>query len=460
MPFDPATARPIKRGGFDPSTARPIGQVAESQTKSSGLSLSNAARQISTGFAGGQTGGLTDILANRLGTPQSPLRDIAGVAGMFTPTPISIPFRAAKLAGTLTGGIPKAGVLGRMAVRVAEGAFGAGATQLGEAVEQRSASPILQAAGMGGVVGAAVPPIGAAIKSVPRKATELSSFLTGNESGILQAKRKLGESAQSLVHSLRPDGSLAPTFWNNLKVNSEKAWRPMREVIKAVKEPFTMDEVEALAQVKFANDPVKLQNVQELIKIASNQPKPPRLFDFRGDVIEFPKGSWTAQELDELSSGFGEGMRRIVKQGGQPRDAADQLLADTRSLIADLIEQKAPADMKGMVRQAKAQYSSYKTDVETAFRFFRPAAPKEAFTKSGVSAMKRVSAGQPGAEDETQFFERFKKNYGIDVIEMLKSSAKNVEIQEKVGAQGKAIPGGQMIGRGLEKVLDLFKVKR
>lgn len=281
------------------------------------------------------------------------------------------------------------------------------------------------------------------------------NFLIGNPRGINQAERNLGKAGQELVRSIRPNGTLANTFWKGLKKNAEKAWRPMKEVIRAIKEPITIDDMNALAQTKFANDPVKMNNIQELINIASSQPKPPRLFDFKGNVIEFPKGTWTADELDELASGFGEGMRKTVKAGSQARDSADQLLAETRSFIADLIESKAPADMKGMVRTAKSQWSSHKADVDTAFRLFRPSAPKEAFTKSGVSAMKKVATGQPGVEDEADFFNRFKQNYGIDVPGAMQPSAQALKRQENIGLGGKTVTGVGALG-GIGAILRLL----
>lgn len=129
-----------------------------------GFSLLKGIRQMGVGFAGGESGGLTDILANKAGVPQSPLRDIAGVVGMMAG---GLPAQAGKLGGrAVLKMAPRAmeSVGGRMIVRGAEGAIGAGASQLGNAIEERSPAPILQAAGMGGAVGAAIPPAGALLK--------------------------------------------------------------------------------------------------------------------------------------------------------------------------------------------------------------------------------------------------------------------------------------------------------
>lgn len=286
-------------------------------------------------------------------------------------------------------------------------------------------------------------------------AKNVGNFLIGNPRGIEQAERNVGKVGQELVRSIRPNGTLSETFWTGLKKNSEKAWQPMREVTKAIKEPITLDELDTLAQQRFGHDPARLSNVQELIKIASNQPKPPRLFDFRGDVIEFPKGTWSAKELDELSSGFGEGMRKTVKTGAQARDSADQLLADARSLIADMIESKAPENMKGLVLKAKSQWASYATDRDTAFRLFRPSAPKEAFTKSGTSALKKVAKETPGAEDEADFFNRLSQNYGIDMPGQMRPAAEALKKQERIGIAGKTVTGVGALG-GIGGVLRLL----
>lgn len=133
---------------------------SEGASSEDDFSLAKGVRQAATGYAGGVSGGLTDVVANKVGVPQSDLRDLAGVIGMLSPGGLA--GRAVKLGkSAVTSIAPRAmeSLAGRMAVRGAEGALGAGATQLGEAIEEKSPMPILQAAGMGGAIGAAAPPI-------------------------------------------------------------------------------------------------------------------------------------------------------------------------------------------------------------------------------------------------------------------------------------------------------------
>ena len=124
-------------------------------------------RQVSTGYAGGMSVGLTDVPANAMGVPQSTGRDIGGIAGMFNPAGL-----AAKAGGLgvrmASKFLPKAAqkFAGGMAVRGVEGALAGGATQLGRSVEEGSVAPALQGATLGGAVGGAIPVVGKAIGHV------------------------------------------------------------------------------------------------------------------------------------------------------------------------------------------------------------------------------------------------------------------------------------------------------
>lgn len=261
------------------------------------FSLARGLRQFGVGLAGGATGGLTDVLANRANVPQSALRNIGGIAGLLTPA--GIPGRAVKLGATLTRAVPRAGVLGRSIVRATEGALGAGATQLGEAIEQESLAPIFKTAALGGGIGAIVPPAGA-IPSATSRLLErfgLKSPRTFPVNPTVDDLAKMTATDRQLYTQIQRQG---------IQTRSAQKLTDEQNRLRQVGEQLS-------SQVQSASREAVLKARPQLAKVMSEaSPKWRQLvqqsIDDAGDVQVMPQ-----EIIDELTAKFG-GNRELVNR--------------------------------------------------------------------------------------------------------------------------------------------------
>jgi hypothetical protein len=442
----------------------------EPQQESFLQQLSNAQRQLSVGFAGGQTGGLTDVLANRLGIPQSPLRDVAGAAGMLIPTPVSVPFKAARVAGALTKSIPRAGVLGRMAVRGAEGALGAGATQLGTAIEERDVSPILKAAGLGAAGGAAIPPVGAALKATGKGLKRVSQLATGNRAEIARARQEVSrmkdlvksatddasEAIAQTIRSFRLGGGKHEEAIRAVQKSGRSAWAPVEQLSRDLKIPIKASQLEEEALAMFGHDQSRLNAVQGLIKDGLGARKPAekvvKLFDEFGREIKTSEGFRSDQLVDQLTQ-FGRSIRSSTKETGTTaRNLSDQLLTDARNLIANVLEKNAPIGSKGLLDEGLKNWKIHATIRRQLFRTVRPGLVQEAEIGPGLGIVERgVGIGGPKRSrvlDPETILDNLRKQFGVDLRSPIQPQLSSLKGAESMVPQAeRALERAELLGR-------------
>lgn len=216
------------------------------------------ARQVGTGYAGGMSGGLTDVPANAMGVPQSDARDIGGIAGMLNPG--GLVAKAGGLGVRMASKfLPKAGasMLGRVAIRGAEGAAMGGATQLGNAVQKKSFEPIAGGAVGGGVLGAAIP--FKALKTYGKSSKAQELFGEAVKTKISKAKINVSDE----LGELRRLYSKKPT------ANSLDATKFLDEKLSVYKTKFKKD-LRPIFQNKATND-LSPSEVQDVVNMLGNK---------------------------------------------------------------------------------------------------------------------------------------------------------------------------------------------
>ena len=284
--------------------------------------------------------------------------------------------------------------------------------------------------------------IGSGLRGIGRGIVRTGQVLTGNQAGETQAMSSLTKDVGKFIRSYRYGGENQAAGMKALKSASTDAWAPMKKVIQAIKEPISLDDLSKVAETKFGHDPARLENVKELISMASKQPESPTLFDYAGRQLEKVKNVYTPQELDDLASDFGTSMRKMAKTGKGARDSVDQLLADARSIIADTLEAKAPDDMKGMVQLAKSKWAKYATVRDQFNQVIHPFRGQEDVIGSGGNTLRQASrvGKNPGAMDDAETIAmNIKEMFGIDVVGPLKPSVKALRRQQTIGKVGPAV---------------------
>jgi hypothetical protein len=138
---------------------------------------------------------------------------------------------------------------------------------------------------------------------------------------------------------------------------------------------------------------------------------------------------------------------------------SDIVYTDLKGAIADVLEVRAPQEMKGFVALAKQQWGQYAADRDALFKFFQPSGVGNQPTAAGVNLLKRAALGQ-SSPYEADLLSRFKEVSGLDLPEKIKPFAKALLKAKQAGQTGKTIrkyAGYGLVGTGVTGVLrDLF----
>jgi hypothetical protein len=167
----------------------------------------------------------------------------------------------------------------------------------------------------------------------------------------------------------------------------------MEEVANAIDEPILIDELTEAASRRFADDPIRANEVTTLLKGFSEGRK-----------------QLTAPELIDLSNRIGQKMPRGVMRGSAAVNQLQRYKSDARSIVADILEAKAPEPYKGNVSLAKNQWATHKADQDRLYRILQPGAPQNAETKAGVSFLRRMAEGRL-TPSEQEFVSKIQQNF-------------------------------------------------
>ena len=227
-------------------------------------------------------------------------------------------------------------------------------------------------------------------------------------------EKALPKAARQKVISMRPGGALYDAVTQHLSDLSEKAWAPMRNLLKSFGTTPLWDTRAALdtsIDEAYSNDPARAANVKKVFdkffvsaKNIEVQGEPVRgAGDYRGlnpqlraameQASGRPGQELTAQRLSDVSSAIGQKLPKGVLRGTQPLSGDELALSDARSIMADRLEALAPANMKGNVTQAKSGWKSYKAHQQLLYDYFDLKAAPEAKTDAGERLLQQVVGG-------------------------------------------------------------------
>lgn len=331
---------------------------------------------------------LSNVLKGVIGERPAQLGDIPRAAGV--PEPIS--------AGI--GLLATAGIGGRPSARVA--------SELAGTATRAVAAPLRPVAQLPGPI----------------------QFLKGNPKRISKAEQ-LGHRA---IQSLRRGGSRHEKFFDRLHTLAEEAWKPMDDLARSIDGPITVDEVVEAANARFANDPIRANEVSMILK---------GFAEGRKELL--------APELVDISNQIGQRMPKGVLRGATARNQLQQYKSDARSVVADILEAHAPESMRGNVAIAKQNWSVYKADQDRLFRLFQPGAAQNAETKVGISFLKRVAEGKL-TPSEQEFLAKIQQQFP-EIAAEFSGVTKQLSRALGIGSFGKTVgreaaKGAALVGGG------------
>src|SRR3990167_397139 len=204
---------------------------------------------------------------------------------------------------------------------------------------------------------------------------------------------------------------------------SARAWAPMQQVANAIPGDVPLVEVKAALGARLANprDVGRLQAATSVLDdLITTQPE------------------MTAPQLVDLSTTLSSYVRKAGLKGNQALTFSDIVYTDLKGAVADVLEMRAPQQMKGFVAQAKSLWSNYATDRDALFRYFQPGASANQQTAAGVNLLKRAALGQ-SSPYEQELLGRFYAASGIDLPESIRPIAARLMKARQSGERGKTI---------------------
>lgn len=273
-------------------------------------------------------------------------------------------------------------------------------------------------------------------------------FLTGNKAKIRLGQKALEESANKLVQSTRQGGQLHAPILNMLENESATAWAPMKQVASAIQGEIPSSEVKTAIAARLANSPDRIGAATAILD------------DLLGDAKAID-----AVRLTNLPAEVGKSMSRNGIKGLAARTAQDQLRQDIRNGIADVINARAPEEMKGNVYKAWQQWADYATDRNSLFEYFKVGASPRFPTDKGISLISKAAKERLDntlnllSPTERGLLERLQGKSGVDLIRPVLREARKLQVAQRFGSAGKAAAkvapyvGGAAITAALAKVM-------
>lgn len=359
----------------------------------------------------------------------------AGTAGTFA------------LGGAITKGaeIPVKAILQRLVPTVAKSPLGRVATSAAGGAASGAMLAPEGARVAGGVLGGVT---GGAVQGVAEVARPAGRFLTGERGRIrkseehleslkqkarttiekerprleqdLQIKtQQLEKSADDTVKQFRRGGRLATKFYEFVERESDKIWEPVRRLGRNLdlEAPITLDEINLRINTDYADDPRMAEQLRTFFAGVSKE---------TGQSGRGLGGT----ELIETATAAGQKIRKAAHSGKVDRSASDQLYANARSLIADFIEERAPAHLKGEYVLAKQNWSDYASDRKEWFAKLSPGASPNLPRSTGANYLEKAVEGTLPI-DELERLNRLQSGIGEDFLSPIKLSSTKRQLSKQ-----------------------------
>ena len=340
-----------------------------------------------------------------------------------------------------------------IALDVYQGVRGERPAQMGD-ILRASGSPVLEK--FAAPIGMAVMPGGAQIQAMGVKAIQkapqaISSiakggmetgrgawkFLTGSPEAREASVQQLRQKAHEMVQSFRLGGERSGKFYEMLERESDKAWKPMDQVARAVKEPISLSELENLAASKYGQDPIRMKEIQGALRQTFQEPPMAPLFDQFGRPIQVSKDTFSVPEMLDKFRELGRSLTHPEKAGSVSRGELGQLAAELRSLVAEAVSSKAPPGLEQNFQQALVNWKNYATFRDQVWRLLRPGQVKGAATESGESWLKRSAGAGQISPSKSELMGEFTRKFGEDITAPLIPYVKEVKKSARKEAVGK-----------------------
>jgi len=404
--FNPVTAIPTAVNRLTTAAARvpqPVYDV--------GLPVAGSLMAGLPGAAGGGALAKAVSLARQsTGAPitgRSALRTVGeiGLAGAGTAGMMALGGGIARgvelpLKGMLSRALP---AVGQRAGRFAASAAGGAAAGAAISPEGTRTSGAL----LGGLTGGA----GQGIAEVARPA---GRFITGERTRIRKAQEQVTTTIPSelervsdqTVKAFRRGGRLHGKFFAYLEDQGDKLWEPVRRLGRNldVQAPITLDEVNLKIASDFPEDQMMANNLRQFFA-ATIKPDP----QMGGTPVI------TGSQLLDEGTRIGQKIRQAAHQGRIDRTMSDQTYANARSIIADMVEERAPAHLKGVFGEAKSAWTDHATDRKEWFKKLHPGASPHLPRGDGSNYLqKAVTSKFP--TDELERLQRLQVALGEDFM--------------------------------------------